>query len=453
MKKHSVVAGAGLVGSLWAIYLARMNHSVTIIEKRSDMRKATLDGGRSINLIITSRGIKALSDVGLWEEVKKITVPVYGRMMHSMTGELTYQPYGRDDRECNYSVSRAELNKTLMTLAEARGVSIKFECELVRSDFKQKTISLSNGEELSYDLLFGTDGAGSALRKEFNHLVPGFKESTEWLGADYKELLMPATQDGQYPMDERALHIWPRGSHMLMALPNQDGSFTMTAYLPSEMSDKLQTREQIAAHFEKYYGDSLEVMPDYLDQYMQNPLGRLGTVRCYPWVYQDSVALMGDASHAIVPFFGQGMNSGLEDCTVLANLMSENSDDLAQAFELYQQTRKQNADAIAAMAIENYDEMKSKVGDQNFLARKHIEHELEVLYPDLYKSRYGLVTYTLVPYNDCLEIGKIQQRMIDQIMKLGADQLESAQVKGLIEKELSPYLNERGLSLARYPQV
>lgn len=451
MKKQSVVAGAGLVGSLWAIYLSRLGHDVRVIEKRADMRKNILDGGRSINLIITSRGIRALKDVGLWEEVKQITSPVFGRMMHALNGELTYQAYGSDERECNYSVSRAELNKTMISLAEREGVTFSFECELREVDFKKKAIQTSKGE-MKYDLLFGTDGAGSVVRRELGRVLPNFQEETEWLGADYKELLMPMASDGKYPMNERALHIWPRGSHMLMALPNLDESFTMTVYLPSEMSEKLKSRNEVKEHFETYYRDALDLMPNYLDQYEENPLGKLGTVRCYPWVYEDSVALMGDAAHAIVPFFGQGMNAGFEDCSALWDFLKDNDNDWKKSLGLYQETQKKNADAIAQMAIENYEEMKSKVGDQAFLARKHIEHDLEVLYPEYYKSRYGMVTYTLVPYSECLNVGKIQKRIIDQIVE-GSLSPKDASVRGLIEHELGPYLKQKSLCLNRYPPL
>ncbi len=449
MKKQCVVAGAGLVGSLWAIYLSRMGHDVVVLEKRPDMRKVTLDGGRSINLIVTSRGIKALRDLNLWEEVKRITVPVFGRMMHSLDAELTYQPYGTGS-ECNYSVSRSELNSKLMDLAEREGVRIQFESEISKIDFKAKELSLKNNQTLTYDTLFGCDGAGSVVRNSMSKFIAGFKDEVEWLGAEYKELLMPAARNGHYPMDEKALHIWPRGSHMLMALPNQGGSFTMTIYLPESMASHLDTRSKVQAHFHEYYHDACELIPDYLDQYEANPLGKLGTVRCYPWVYEDSVALMGDAAHAIVPFFGQGMNSGFEDCTILYNALERVGDDWHEALDVYQRVQKKNADAIADMAIENYEEMKSKVGDQEFLKRKRIEHDIEEIFPNLYKSRYGLITYTLVGYHHAREIGKIQKEIISWILDENIEDLRDPRVPLKIEAALSPYLNEHHLSLARY---
>lgn len=449
MKKQCVVAGAGLVGSLWAIYLSRMGHDVVVLEKRPDMRKVVLDGGRSINLIVTSRGIKALRDLDLWEEVKKITVPVYGRMMHSLDAKLTYQPYGTGS-ECNYSVSRAELNSKLMDLAEREGVSIQFESEVSDINFEAKKLSLKDGQFFNYDTLFGCDGAGSAVRSSLSKKIGGFKDHVEWLGAEYKELLMPADERNQYQMDEKALHIWPRGSHMLMALPNQGGSFTMTIYLPESMAGQLDTKEKVQAHFHEYYHDASALIPDYLDQYLANPLGKLGTVRCYPWVYKDSVVLMGDAAHAIVPFFGQGMNSGFEDCTILHSALERVGDNWSEALDVYQRVQKKNADAIADMAIENYEEMKSKVGDQNFLKRKRIEHDLEEIFPNLYKSRYGLITYTLVGYHHAREIGKIQQGIISWILDEKIENLRDPRVPAKIESELSPYLNQHHLSLSRY---
>lgn len=449
MKKQCVVAGAGLVGSLWAIYLSRMGHNVTVLEKRPDMRKNTLDGGRSINLIVTSRGIKALRDLGLWEEVKTITTPVYGRMMHALDARLTYQPYGTES-ECNFSVSRAELNCKLMDLAEREGVVIRFEQEILDINFKAREITLKNKEPTAYDSLFGCDGAGSAVRTAMSKKLTGFSNSVEWLGADYKELLMPASEQGKYVMDQKALHIWPRGSHMLMALPNQGGSFTMTVYLPENMAKNLDSKAKIQAHFHEYYHDASELIPDYLEQYETNPLGKLGTVRCYPWVYENSVALLGDAAHAIVPFFGQGMNAGFEDCTILNGALSRVGEDWTEAFEVYQKVQKSNADSIATMAIENYEEMKSKVGDQDFLKRKRIEHDLEELYPKLYKSRYGLITYTLVGYHHAQNIGQIQQEIISWIIDEDINELSDPRVPSKIEELLSPYLHEHHLSLARY---
>ncbi len=449
MKKQCVVVGAGLVGSLWSIYLSRMGHDVVVLEKRPDMRLNTLDGGRSINLIVTSRGIKALRDLNLWDEVKLITTPVYGRMMHSLDANLTYQPYGTGS-ECNFSVSRAQLNCKLMDLAQREGVKIHFESEIREIDFKGRRVELKSREHFNYDTLFGCDGAGSAVRASMSNFIADFEDQVEWLGAEYKELLMPASERGEYLMDEKALHIWPRGSHMLMALPNQGGSFTMTAYLPEQMAKSLDSKAKIQAHFHDYYHDASELIPDYLEQYETNPLGKLGTVRCYPWIFEDSVALMGDAAHAIVPFFGQGMNSGFEDCTILNGALGRVGDDWTEAFRVYQKIQKENADAIADMAIENYEEMKSKVGDQEFLKRKRIEHDLEEIYPNLYKSRYGLITYTLVGYHHAQEIGRIQQGLISWIIEEGIEDLRDPSVPTMIEERLSPYLREHHLSLARY---
>ena len=342
--KKIIVSGAGLVGSLLAISLKKRGHDVTIFEKRTDMRLNSKDAGRSINLIATAKGIKTLVSQGLWEEVQRITVPVTGRMMHSVEGETTFQPYGKDETECNYSISRSELNILLMDIAEREGIKINFNSPLMELNFENKFAFFDGHDKVSYDLIFGTDGAGSVTRnKMMEKLGDNGTAEIHPLGADYKEMLMPANADGSYPIEEHALHIWPRGNHMLMALPNQGGSFTMTIYMPTEWFNEYNTPEKVENYFKEYYPDAIPLMPDYKEEFNDNPQGFLGTLRCSPWVYQDQVALLGDAAHAIVPFFGQGMNCGFSDIQYLLDQIDLYGDDWARLSKIIINTKNLTA--------------------------------------------------------------------------------------------------------------
>lgn len=451
-----VISGAGLVGSFWALALRKKGYDVELYEKRSDMRKDSADGGRSINLVATSRGLNAFTAAGVLEEIKKIIVPVTGRMMHSLEGKLTYQPYGRDDSECNYSVSRSLLNITLLNEAEKAGAKIFFshELESLEPDHGKATFS---GKEVTFDRFFGADGAGSNTRKELLRLMPEAKESIDFISSDYKELLMPAASDGSYPIEKTALHIWPRGNHFLMALPNLDGSFTMTMYLPQmgqDGFDTLKTKEDVTAFFEKYYKSSIPHMPNFAEEFFENPQGKLGTVRMSHWVYKDKVALMGDAAHAVVPFFGQGMNCGLEDCFYLLSYMEKYGNDWEKVFYEYDRNQRPNGNAIADMALENFIEMQEKVADKTFLLKKAVEHKIENEFPQKYRARYGMVTYTLIPYAVAKEAGVIQNEILDELVK-GISSLEEVDLKkaeSLIDEKFVPFVNEKGISLERYQE-
>lgn len=453
-----VIAGAGLVGAFWSLALKKRGFDVELYEKRPDMRDDAQKGGRSINLIATSRALNAFTKAGVLNEVKKIVVPVTGRMMHSLEGDLTYQPYGRDESECNYSVSRSLLNMTLLTEAQKVGVKLFFEKELesLKPDegfaiFSHK----GDKQKVEFDRFFGADGAGSPTRRELLKLMPDVSESVEFIDSDYKELLMPAGKEKDYPIEKKALHIWPRGDHMLMALPNLDGSFTMTVYLPrtGERSfEKLKSEEDVSNFFKKYYKSSVAHMPDFEKEFFENPQGRLGTVRMSKWIYKDKVALIGDAAHAIVPFFGQGMNCGLEDCTYLLNYMDLYQGDWGQIFEAYDKNQRPNGNAIADMALENFVEMRDKVGDKNFLLKKAIEHKIEGLYPDKYRARYGMVTYTLIPYKDAYAAGKIQDEILSILAKgiESIDDVDFEKAEKLIDEKFIPFLKKREISIDRY---
>ncbi|MES3036695.1 MAG: NAD(P)/FAD-dependent oxidoreductase, partial [Bdellovibrionota bacterium] len=357
------IVGAGLVGSLWAVLLRRKGIPVQVFERRSDPRKITAGAGRSINLVITSRGLYGLEKAGLLGEINKLAVPVFGRMIHSKAGELTYQAYGQSE-DYNLSISRDLLNQYLISKAEDAGAKIFFDHTLEELDGENKTLNFKTPQgnfSAQYSVLFGTDGAGSRVRKQLTKLHPtDFKESTEWLEADYKELTLPLGRDGKPQLQTNALHIWPRGDHMMMALANKDGSFTVTLYLPKSSFSKLKTEDQVAKLFNEEFSDSIPLMKNYINEFMTHPQGTLGTVRTEQWVFDGSIALMGDAAHAIVPFFGQGMNSGFEDCTTLAELLDLHNDhpnwkSILKSYELIQ---KPNANAIAEMALENWVEMR-----------------------------------------------------------------------------------------------
>ncbi|MDZ4676843.1 MAG: NAD(P)/FAD-dependent oxidoreductase [Oligoflexia bacterium] len=446
MTKKVTIIGAGLVGSLLAVLLRNRGHEVSVYEKRSDPRKDSADGARSINLVVTSRGLNALKCAGLLSEALGISVPVYGRMIHAKSGEQTFQPYGRD-HECNYSISRGEFNKLLIKEAVKLGVRFYFDQTIDSIDFTAKSFKSSNGQ-VTYDLLFGADGAGSQVRKALAKFNPAiYEENTQWLEADYKELLMPAVKQKEYPLQKIALHIWPRGSHMLMALANQNGSFTMTLYLPKQGAfgfDKIKSRDDIKNLFNSEFSDAVPLMPNYISEFENHPQGALGTVRCAKWILNDSVALIGDAAHAIVPFFGQGMNCGFEDCTVLIDLMGKHSGDWQKILSEYENSRMPNANAIADMALENWVEMSSKVGLPEFQLRKKVEAWLEEQFPDAYKTRYRLITYTLVPYALAQEIGVIQDQILKKLCAGITDvsQLSKDEAQKLIDSEISPFIQK-----------
>jgi kynurenine 3-monooxygenase len=423
-----------------ATILAKKGFTVQVFEKRPDMRKRAFVAGRSINLVLTRRGLAALEGIDMREKVLELTVPVLGRMMHSLSGELTYQAYGKDDYECNYSVSRDQLNAALLDAAEAAGVQIQFDAGLVGADLDAGKLYFDD-REVDAGLIFGTDGAPSLIRKALVERT-GYEAQIEMMAWGYKEVLFPAAPDGSYPLAEHALHIWPRGHHFLMGLANLAGSFTGTLYLPltgADSFESLQSPEDVQTFFEKHYPDAIPLLAaDYAQALIDHPLGSLGTVRCTPWHLDAKVLILGDASHGIVPFFGQGLNSGFEDCSVLASLLEEHGD-FETIFSLFSAARKPNTDAIADMALENFVEMSELVGDPEFLKRKSIEARLTRELPGLYRSRYALVMYSHIPYRAAFEIGQVQKEIL---LKLSAeyatpDEVDLNRARGLIEEKLS----------------
>lgn len=454
------IVGAGLAGSLWGLLLTKKGFKVAVYEKRSDPRLQKLGAGRSINLVVTSRGMKGLEEAGLSDRVHELLVPVYGRMIHGKDGSQTYQAYGQD-KECNYSVSRGELNNFLIQEAEKAGVKFHFEHEVDQLNIETKQVQfkkpLMGTTKVTYDILFGADGAGSALRRLLAKLLPDqMTETTEWLEADYKELTLPKNPEGSPALKTDALHIWPRGAHMMMALANRDGSFTMTGYLPKENSnwsfDKIKNETDIEKLFASEFPDAVPLMPNYIQEFRDHPQGHLGTVRCNKWVFADSIALMGDAAHAIVPFFGQGMNSSFEDCTTLFNLIEKHAAAWAPILADYEKTQIPNAKAIAEMALENWVEMRDLVGDQKFLLRKKLETAIEQKYPGQYKSRYGLITYTLTPYILAQKAGLKQNELMTKALQgvNSMDEVSWPLVDQLIKNEWLPFVKETQLEFKNY---
>ena len=418
--KHIGVLGAGLVGALLSIYLRKRGYKVSLYEKRDDMRKSSSDSGRSINLALSRRGIKALEDVGVIEEVEKIMLPMEGRMMHSQDGELTFQPYGKEGQHIN-SISRGNLNKILLDKAEAEGVEIFFEhtCKSVDLAGTSVTFEAQNTEKTTqFDLLFGSDGAFSRVRQAMEK-TDRFNYEQYYIPHGYKELSIPPTEDGDFAIAPNALHIWPRGQYMLIALPNLDKSFTCTLFFPFEGQpsfESLQTPQQVLQFFKNTFPDSLPHLKNIQEEYFQNPTSSLVTVKCEPWVKNNCV-LIGDAAHAIVPFYGQGMNAGFEDCYELNLLLDKHSDDWKKSLEDYQQLRKKDGDAIADLALHNFVEMRDLVADEKFLVQKKIEAKLHELFPKKWMPLYSMVTFSDLRYSEAYEIGKKQQAIMDEVMQ------------------------------------
>jgi kynurenine 3-monooxygenase len=421
-KKKITIIGAGLVGALQAIYFRKKGFQVDVYERRPDMRKTTISAGRSINLALSDRGLKALEGVGIAEEVKAIGIPMYGRMMHDISGNLTYQAYGKEN-QCIYSVSRGGLNMRLMDLAEAEGANIHFEhrCTSVNLETSSATFEFKGTEvKAQGDLMVGTDGAFSEVRNEMMK-TPRFNYSQYYIEHGYKELSIPPNADGSLRMEKNALHIWPRGEFMLIALPNTDGTFTCTLFFPLEGEKSfasLDTPEKGEVFFKEMFPDALELMDDFHQEYRDNPASSMVIVRCFPWTWKDRVMLMGDAAHAIVPFYGQGMNAGFEDCTIFNDLLNQNPDDWNSLLKNYEKLRKPNGDAIAQLALNNFIEMRDRVADASFLLQKKIEARFSEKHPEKWIPLYSMVTFSHIPYEDALKTGEKQEAIMQEIMQI-----------------------------------
>ena len=425
IRKNIVIVGAGLVGSLLSIYLAKRGHKVRVYERRNDMRKGTSEAGRSINLALSDRGIKALNEVGIIERIQEIAIPMHGRMIHTIDGKKVQQPYGKQGQYIN-SVSRAELNKKLMDLAEDHGVEILFEHRLQKMDWKADSMDFdvtgkTSAKDFKADIVFAADGAFSSCR--LNHMLQHdrFEYEQSYIDFGYKELHIPAGENNTFLLDKNALHIWPRGNYMLIALPNTDGSFTATLFFPFEGDPSFSTIDngnKARQFFETTFTDASKLMTTLEHDFLNNPTSSLVTVKCFPWVRNDSFAMIGDAAHAIVPFFGQGMNCGFEDCSVLDDLMNKHGDDWTRILDEFQRTRKPDTDAIADLALNNFIEMRDRVSDPKFLLQKKIEGRLYEKFPDQWIPAYSQVTFSPhIRYRDALSNGLRQEEIMREIMQ------------------------------------
>ncbi|GAB4131838.1 MAG: NAD(P)/FAD-dependent oxidoreductase [Raineya sp.] len=410
------IVGGGLAGSLLSVYMARRGYEVQVFEKRPDSRRVGYEGGRSINLALSHRGIRALEDLGIAKEILALAIPMRGRMLHDLQGEQSFFPYGKDEHEYINSISRGGLNEALVSIAERYpNVSYHFNKPCINIDFESNTLHFE-ADSFTADLIFATDGAGSVIRQKMVQMKL-CQDHTEFLEHGYKELEIPAGKNGEFLLDKHALHIWARDSFLLIALPNLNGSFTVTLFLQKkgeESFESLDTPPKAKAFFQKYFADALALMPDFEEDFFRNPVGLLGTLRAYPWAYKNTL-LLGDAAHAIVPFYGQGMNASFEDCFLLNKLMDTYTTDWQRVFQQFQQERKKDADAIADLAVENFYEMRDKVNDVEFQRMRKLEYILENTYPD-YRSKYSMVTFhPEIPYSEARNKGNKQN---DYLLKL-----------------------------------
>ena len=439
MKKATVV-GAGLVGSLWTALLAKRGYRVDVYERRTDSRKAGYAGGRSINLALSNRGWKALERAGLAEAIAREAIPMSHRVMHAVDGSLVRQPYGKDGQAI-YSVSRGGLNEQLMTLAEQSGnVHLHFDRRCVDVDLKTGAAAFESGdgsvERVEPGLLFATDGAYSAIRSAMIK-TDRYQYQQQYIDHGYKELHIPAGPNGAYQMEKNALHIWPRGGYMLIALPNPDGSFTLTLFFAWEGPESfasLPTTGDAEAFFARIFPDALSLMPDFRTQWETNPASSLVIMRCDPWQFNGTVALIGDAAHAIVPFYGQGMNAGFEDCTVLDDLLDAHGEDWPNVLPQYSRIQKPNGDAIAELALLNFIEMRDLVGQPEFLLQKKIEAWFSNKHPDRWTPLYTQVTFSHTPYAEALANGRRQEAIMREVMALPGleERWDSADVEALL---------------------
>ena len=456
-KNNITIIGAGLCGSLLALRLAQRGYKVTIYESRPDLRTTDISAGRSINLALSDRGFKALRLAGVEDKAREICIPMYGRLIHDTQGNTFASNYSGREGEYINSISRGDLNGILLTEAEKHeNLTIHFntKCTSVDIENTKATFKNYNTKEtfsVTSDVIFGTDGAGSVLRKSYylEHKFL-FSYSQNYLTHGYKELEIPADKSGKHQISKDHLHIWPRGDYMLIALPNLDGSFTVTLFLGHEEGEynfkQLDSEEKINSFFEKQFLDALKLIPNIAEEFANNPTGALGTVKCSPWQYQGKTLLMGDAAHAVVPFYGQGMNASFEDVTVFDAILDKHQGDLPHGktswetvFKTFQKTRKQDADAIGDLAEENYYEMRDHVTNPLFKEKRKLEMALEKQFPTVYFSKYSMVTFNEeIPYSEAMKKGRAQDKAILNLLDDGdiliEDNMTTEALKIILEK-------------------
>ena len=417
------VVGSGLVGTLLAIYLKKLGHTVHVYDRSPDIRNVKFSG-RSINLVMSNRGWKTLEDIGLDEEIRSIGIPVDKRGIHLQDGSYVTQNYGKEG-EAIFSLSRGILNRKMIDLAEKSGVEFFFNQKIWDVTLATATLHVGETErgewtEIKFDKVFGADGAFSRIRHKMQRQSM-FNYSQEFMKIGYKELHIPANPDGSHKIDKNSLHIWPRGEFMLMGLSNLDGSFTCTLFMPFEGEnsfEQLQDEKSLVDFFATYFPDTAAVIPNLVEDFFKNPTSYLVKMKCYPWTYKDKVALIGDAAHAIVPFYGQGMNAGFEDITILNDLIAQYGNNWQTIFTEYEKSRKPNADAIAELAERNFNEMSAKTADENFLLQKKIEKWFSDKHPEKWMPLYSRVTFSLQPYSEALAIGESQNQIMQEVLKI-----------------------------------
>lgn len=443
------IVGAGLAGSLLAVYLARRGFRVSVYEALPDMRREDVPSGRSINLALAERGIHALRRVGLYDRVDEFAIPMRGRMVHPLGADPELQPYGTREHEVIHAAHRARLNQVLLDAAGAEDrVALHFDHRLTGGDLDAGRLEFQNqktGESVMVDAapVIGTDGAGSALRNLIDE-VAGNPTESELLDHGYKELTIPPNTDGDFRLDPHALHIWPRGGYMLIALPNTDRSFTATLFLASEGDPGFSTLDSDAAvrrFFEQQFPDALPHIPDLEREFRERPTGVLGTVRCPAWRHGGRALVLGDAAHAIVPFHGQGMNLAFEDCERLDAILERHGADWRRVFEAFERDRRPNAEAIATMALENYVEMRDSVRDPKYKLKRRLERELEMRHPDRFVPRYSMVMFHRLPYREALERGGIQSEILERLTRdaRSLDEVDWDKADTLIRERLSVF--------------
>ena len=441
-KEKILIVGAGLCGSMLALRMAQRGYQVVVYESRSDLRKSDISAGRSINLALSNRGLKALRMAGIEEKARELCIPMKGRLMHDVASNTFESNYSGREGEFINSISRGDLNGLLLTEAEKySNVKIHFNTRCLEIDIETKIASFQSFDSekqftVQADVIFGTDGAGSSLRKSYEKQFPEFSVTQDFLTHGYKELEIPADKNGNHVISKEHLHIWPRGDYMLIALPNMDGSFTVTLFLSYSEGlynfDNLVTEEKIIEFFKKDFPDALSLIPDVLKEFENNPTGKLGTVKCYPWSYKGNTLLLGDSSHAIVPFYGQGMNASLEDVYVFDNVLNQFEGDWLTVFSEFQKQRKIDTDAIADLAIDNYYEMRDHVANPLFKEKRNIEMNLEKYFPTEYFSKYSLVTFNeYIGYNEAMTKGRAQDKVL---LKMAENPIYSSSLQ--MSKEL-----------------
>jgi len=423
MKKNITIAGAGLVGSLCALYMSKRGFNVSVFEKRNDLRSELITVGKSINLALSERGWTALAKVGADKEVRKIAIPMYKRIMHDSNGNLSEQIYGNPGQAI-YSVSRAALNVMMMEMAEKNGTTIEFNQKCVDINFKTGTTILENThtkelKNITSDLIIGADGAFSKIR---SHMIKRRRQqySQHYIEHGYKELLIPANEDGTHKIEKNALHIWPRGNFMLIALPNMDGSYTCTLFAPFDGENsfnELNSKENILTYFNKTFPDFAELVPDLYEQFINNPTSPMAIIKTDPWHVYEKTVLVGDSAHATVPFYGQGMNSGFEDCRILDELLDKHNDHFGNSIKEYSKLRKPDGDGVQNLSMHNFIVMRDKTGDPKFLLQKKIEQKFSQRYPDKWTPLYSMVSFTNISYADAWDIGMKQEKLMQTIMK------------------------------------